>query len=242
MTAPSSADLVQSWALTAAPAHVRIVALLTVIDGPVATSRSLGGHNRRVLELHQDCVGSVLDALATCPRCGDENEFAIPAAPIVELPDAVEVVEIHAADGVAAFRIPTVEDVLATRGTGFVEAVRVLARRTGLSPGSDELDEAGLDELATAWADGDPAAAITVDFRCVRCAAVITTAVDPVEFVARGLDGLVHRLIAEVHTLGSAYGWTEDEILNLPEARRRRYVQLVSERPVGTATKSGAGR
>jgi len=38
---------------------------------------------------------------------------------------------------------------------------------------------------------------------------------------------MVRRLLVEVHALASAYGWSEQEILSLSDARRRLYLEMV---------------
>jgi hypothetical protein len=35
-------------------------------------------------------------------------------------------------------------------------------------------------------------------------------------------------LLRDVHTLASAYGWKEDEVLHLTPARRHAYLELVA--------------
>ena len=42
------------------------------------------------------------------------------------------------------------------------------------------------------------------------------------------LEAVARRLAMEVHTLASAYGWSESEILSLSDARRRLYLEMVS--------------
>jgi hypothetical protein len=51
---------------------------------------------------------------------------------------------------------------------------------------------------------------------------------DPVDLVWREFAALARRLEDEVHVLASAYGWTESEILALPDSRRRRYVDRIT--------------
>jgi hypothetical protein len=41
------------------------------------------------------------------------------------------------------------------------------------------------------------------------------------------LNAAATRLLHDVHTLASAYGWSEGDILAMSEARRARYVAMV---------------
>jgi hypothetical protein len=52
---------------------------------------------------------------------------------------------------------------------------------------------------------------------------------DVAEFLWREIDAWAKRVLEEVHTLASAYGWAQGEILSLSAARRRRYVSMVVE-------------
>jgi hypothetical protein len=229
------ADLVRWWPLTTASAHARVVALLMAVDGSAALSQPLGRHHQRLLALHRSWVGSVLDALVTCRHCGVDNEFPVPVAEVLALPapGPEHVVDVTVAGAGTTFRLPTVEDLSTTSGAAYADAVRAVAARTCLIRPVPTLDDAEVRTLAAAWEDADPAAAISVDFPCVSCDAALSAAVDPAEFVARDLDRQVERLLGDVHAIASAYGWSEDAILSLPEGRRRRYLGLVDARPNG---------
>lgn len=229
MNAPSAADVVRWWPLTTASAHTRVVAFLSAADGPDTLRQPLGRHHQRVLSLHRAFVGTALEAVVTCRHCGVDSEFPIPVSDVLGLPapgpDHLVSVEVagHATD----FRLPTVGDVAATSGASYDEAVRAIARATCRTKPAPEIDPDQLRDLAAAWEEADPAATISVELACVSCSKSLFAVVDPAEFVARDLDRHVERLLADVHTLASSYGWGEHEILALPDERRRRYLRLV---------------
>ena len=231
MTGPTASDLVRRWLPPATgPAHERVVGLLADLDGPAARAVTLGAHHRQLLLLHRDLVGTPLEAVVTCRRCGSDSEFPVPVDEVLALPAPAPGthVALEVAGGPESFRLPTVEDLDATRGLAFDDAVRLLAERTHVGAAPLPLGAGDVDTLAAAWAEADPAAEITVDLDCVGCGSALVASVDPAEFVARDLDRLVGRLVREVHALATAYGWTEDAILALPADRRRRYLELVA--------------
>ena len=72
----------------------------------------------------------------------------------------------------------------------------------------------------------DPLAEITLQLRCPTCGALWAELFDTVrlvvdDFVARGRQALL-----EVDLLARTYGWTEDDVLRLPAARRASYAAL----------------
>jgi hypothetical protein len=51
---------------------------------------------------------------------------------------------------------------------------------------------------------------------------------DAASFVFSEIRHRAHQLLLEVDALARAYGWREEDILRLPDARRELYVGLVS--------------
>jgi hypothetical protein len=50
---------------------------------------------------------------------------------------------------------------------------------------------------------------------------------DPAEFLWAAAEAQARRLLLEVDALARAYGWREPDVLALPPARRRAYLELV---------------
>jgi hypothetical protein len=233
MTGPTAPELVRWWPPpTTGSTHERLVGLVVELDGPAAARVTLGAHHRRLLALHRDLVGTPLEAVVTCRVCGVDSEFPVPAQAVLDLPAPPPgtVVTVDVAGAPDSFRLPTVEDLDATRGFAYDEAVQSMAQRTHVGGPSRRLGSEELARLAEAWEAADPAGDVTVDLDCVGCGARLTASVDPAAFVARDLDRLLDRLVHQVHALASTYGWTEDAILALPESRRRRYLELIAPR------------
>jgi hypothetical protein len=68
---------------------------------------------------------------------------------------------------------------------------------------------------------------MTLSFRCTDCGFEWGEQLDPVAFIWAEMEARARKLLREVHSIASAYGWSETEILSLSEARRSHYVELV---------------
>jgi hypothetical protein len=79
-------------------------------------------------------------------------------------------------------------------------------------------------------AASDPAsdAELSVQLTCPDCGNGSELALDPVVFLWAELDDWAWRLLGEVHTLASSYGWDEDVILAMSPGRRSAYLSLRS--------------
>jgi hypothetical protein len=77
--------------------------------------------------------------------------------------------------------------------------------------------------------------------RCPRCAAWIELEIDPADVLGRALRASAGRLPAEVHALAYHYGWTEDAVLDLPRARRHRYLDLLGRELEGRPLTDAGG-
>ncbi len=63
---------------------------------------------------------------------------------------------------------------------------------------------------------------------CPECGAAAVLDVDARELCLTELRFLAASVYDDVHLIATGYGWTQDAILDLPSARRRRYADLIS--------------
>jgi hypothetical protein len=75
-------------------------------------------------------------------------------------------------------------------------------------------------------AAADPRADVELALACPACAHEWTAAFDAAAFLWSELDAWTRRTLHDVHTLATAYGWTEAEVLALGR-RRHVYLELV---------------
>lgn len=217
---------------------------------------TVGRRDGLLLALREWTFGPQVEALAACPRCGERLElvFAVadvrvgdaaegpaasggmpgagaPAAPLSVAVDGYEV----------AFRLPDSEDLVALAagaasgpqpGRGELLARCLLAvRREGETLAPDRLPvdaaEAIAAAVAAAMADADPQADLQLDLTCPACGCRWQAPFDIVTFFWSEIDTWAYRTLRHVHVLASAYGWREEEILDLPPWRRQYYLEMV---------------
>ena len=131
------------------------------------------------------------------------------------------------ADG-RAFRLPTGVDELATAFLAADDAAATLARACVID-GDPDRDH---DELARAMAEAGPLVDLDLDAACAECRAEQVVHFDLQQFLLARLVADRSTRALDVHRLARAYGWGLTEILNLPRAQRRMYVDLV-DREIG---------
>jgi len=121
-----------------------------------------------------------------------------------------------------SFRIPTVEDALATAGDRVDErALTARCIRPGdAGPAVRRRVERALSAIAPRLDDQ----AVGV---CPVCAETVELFFDPVEYVLAELRDASAGLYSDVHELASSYRWSEASILALDRQRRHSYVALI---------------
>ena len=97
----------------------------------------------------------------------------------------------------------------------------------------------------------DPLAEIMLHFDCPACGTSFDESLDLAAFLWAEIEGQAKRLCCEVHTLASAYGWSETEILSLSAgaprilprdgARMTGYLQRLAASVAGAGAPASAG-
>ena len=132
------------------------------------------------------------------------------------------------ADG-RAFRLPTGVDELATAFVAAEQATAILARACVVEGDPDRDQEA----LARAMEAAAPLVDLDLDATCAECAATQSLHFDLQHFMLSRIVADRPSRALDVHRLARAYGWGLHEILDLPRAQRRMYVELVDRETSG---------
>jgi hypothetical protein len=82
--------------------------------------------------------------------------------------------------------------------------------------------------LAHEMARRDPQACVELSFTCHVCQHPWSVAFDIASFFWSEIHAWAQRTLRDVHTLASAYGWSEQQILGLSNPRRQAYLELIS--------------
>ncbi len=140
-------------------------------------------------------------------------------------------------DGFALrFRLPTTRDQLNISGCGSLQEARRRLLEACLSDVShrgrpapvDGLPEPLVDRVIAQMQAADPQAAPTVELHCPACGAHWEADFDVAQFLWAELDNWATHVMLDIHDLARAYGWSEQTILALSPARRRRYVGMLA--------------
>ena len=186
----------------------------------------LGRRNRALAELHCSCFGSTLQAWTSCPSCDEKMEFEIDVRTLMsEAPDTGATIEVAG----QSFRLPTSRDLAQATGepNPLAAANRLLLRCRLGAEECPTLSDEELELVGDKMALADPMAELRLSLLCPACSHQWDETLDIARFLWTEIDARARRLLWEIHTFASAYGWTEAEILSLSTARRARYLEMI---------------
>jgi hypothetical protein len=188
----------------------------------------MGRRNRALAELRCAEFGSTLRGWTSCRQCGEQLEFQMDGRALAEseAPASAERVVV----GELTYRLPTSRDLaaIATEQDAAAAAHR-LVRQCCVANGQAEQawSEEEIDAVGERMAAADPLAEILLRFDCPSCGASFDESLDLTSFLWAEMESRAKRMLIAVHTLASAYGWSEAEILSLSPARREVYLDMV---------------
>ena len=127
-------------------------------------------------------------------------------------------------ESTVSFRLPSTADLEAIAGER--DAVQMLAwrciRPDDVSARLRRRIERAMDALA-------PNLYGELEGVCPECGAIVAIAFDPQRYVLAELRQRAAFVFEEVHLIAGGYRWSEQEILQMPRARRARYAELIHE-------------
>lgn len=125
-------------------------------------------------------------------------------------------------DGGPRFRPPRVADIIDAATTP--DPALALAARCVNPPTPDR---SALARVAEALEVLAPNLYGELSGRCPECDAAVHVRFDPVTFVLREMRAQAVDVFDDVNALAGRYHWSEEQILQLPGSRRRRYVSQI---------------
>jgi hypothetical protein len=243
MSVIPAANLLNAWERggSASPGE-RGLLLLAVAEPDVPAKElaawSVGRRDAALLALRERAFGPRLTGLASCPRCSEplEVQFAVSDIVVPVRLDAPARLSLAGEAYRVAFRLPSAGDMatLAQANGGQVsdrwllERCIVEAWRAEAPVAPTDLPDGVLEAVTAAMAEADPQAEVALSLRCSVCGSQWQALFDIVSFLWREIDAWAERILREVHTLASVYGWRERDILTLSSWRRRYYIRLIS--------------
>lgn len=202
------------------------------------TKLSIGQRDARLLTLREWTFGSKLVSLAICPGCGERLELTFNVADIRTTAEAepAEALSMSVSDYEVRFRMPNSLDLDAIAESEDVPAARHLlferciltAHHNGEERSADQLPADVIDAVVARMGQADPQADVQLALSCPVCGHQWQVTFDVVSFFWSEINVWASRILNEVHTLASAYGWRDADILAMSPWRRQLYLQMVS--------------
>lgn len=192
----------------------------------------LGRRNHALFDVYASWFGPRLQGWTSCPSCAEKVEFELDARELAmassggppDLSDAGAVMV-----GAYAFRLPTSRDLAHIVSLDAAESATGLLNRCRTDgPKHPEWTDDLLEAVENRLASADPLAETRLALSCPSCQRQWEDAFDIGRFLWTEVESRATRLLWEVHTLASAYGWSEPETLALGDARRAMYLEIVS--------------
>jgi hypothetical protein len=199
-------------------------------------SLTIGRRDARLFRIYRETFRPVLSAASVCPGCREVVEFEFDTRNVESAEGPDDGVFDYSADGFRArYRLPNSLDLaeaMSASGPGEMRAALlqrclIEADQGGMTPTAAQLPESVAERLAADMSGRDPGAEILVDLRCPACGREWQDLLDIVTFLRADIRAEAQRLLYEVHTLASTYGWSEKDILDMSPARRHFYMELI---------------
>lgn len=199
----------------------------------------LGRRDNNLLELREKLFGQHITGVAKCPKCESEVELYTETVSIrtTYASDTSFKIEIKEDDGkvyCVELRAINSRDILET----LVDR-NALLKRCIIAVKSNEgkleteqfirMSPDLVNECARALAECDPQADVDLELICSECGFQWDAPFDIASYLWQEIDTWARRILREIHLIASAYGWSQQEILNLSPRRRRSYLEMVVE-------------
>ena len=206
------------------------------LAGPDAIRIPLAERDRLLLELRRLTFGDTLMAFAVCQACGERLEFELPhASSVAALETGVNAANgLTVEDWALTLRLADTADIDGAAADPDIDAARtILLERcvTAADANGAPVPYRDLPEPVRALAGAKLAALheaveLSVSLSCPACAAQQQVFVDVSTHLWTETRHAARRLLADVHELAHAHGWSEAAILVMSAPRRLAYLEM----------------
>jgi hypothetical protein len=239
--------LLTAWERSYAMPPVKRALLLFSLARPGETlSRladcSIGERDGALLNLRAGLFGREVQSLDVCPECNEKVEvlFSVDDVLIRQVGTGSSADRLGRAGRTLRVRPVSSNDLLEIeripagperRRTLLRRCVRLAenVNRSGAASCQLELDADEALAVTDALAALDPQSDIQMAMRCSKCHHTWKTRFEIAAFLWAEINAWAERLLAEIHTLGSAYGWSEQDILEMSAWRRQIYLGMLRQ-------------
>jgi hypothetical protein len=225
----NAASLLAAWEAAASlPISRRPTVLLASVlperSADEWAERPLGERDNALLRLRESLFGSRLDTIGYCVKCGETMEAQLRTGDLRMLFAGADFFDYQAGSSTVRFRVPSDADLTAALESQ--DPRRMLLQRC--VPSFDQLDPTVINHIIAAMAECDPQADVQIQLSCPACGEPQSLSFDIGSYLWSDLSDWARRLLADVHALASAYGWSEADILGMSAFRRRLYLQMIA--------------
>jgi uncharacterized protein (UPF0212 family) len=231
---------VWEWGLSQSPIQ-RALTLLSATCPELSSEQlvnlSIGQRDGLLLALREQMFGPQLVSLAVCPHCGDRLEltFAVSDIRIPPPAEPIAVLSLKTEEYQVQFRLPTSLDLsivgdqqdLARMRQQLLDRCLLSAQHNGGDIAPQELPAAIVEAVLQEMEQADPQANVQLSLSCPACDHQWQAIFDVMSFFWSEIQAWAQRLLLEVHTLASAYGWREMDILAMSPQRRQLYLEMI---------------
>ena len=197
---------------------------------------SVGERDRQLLRLREQLFGPTVEATTRCPKCGSELELAFTARDLessLVASQGGERLKVVSGEYEIDYRLPTTADLLEI-ASGSGQSLTALLDRCVVARHRDDLVQSTelpmpvMEKLSSSMAEADPYAEIRIAMDCAGCSHRWSMVFDVVSYLWGEIEDWAERLLRDVHSLASAYGWSERDIVAMSALRRRLYLELAN--------------
>jgi hypothetical protein len=199
---------------------------------------SVGQRNAGLLALRDLTIGPTLECVAACPACRDQLELSFRSSDIRydefrALPPGP--FDLATEDGYELrCRLINSRDLGVARrwrdpeqgGWALLRRCVLEARHEGTPVGVEALPDEVVAAVSEAIVERDPQADVRIALSCPSCEHEFRTGLDVESLFFTEIAARAMRILREVHILARAYGWREQDILDMSTARRQAYLEM----------------
>lgn len=220
--------------------------VLKTIDGKKPTknliqSLATGIRDQLVIKIVAKRLGKPQWFSAACKSCDARFDFKVDFSkwPFKPPGKTFPTMQVKLGKKKVLFESPNgfFEEIIAQRKLKGAAAVRALTGLCCLQKGfgAEDLSPRNLDRIDQVLEKVSPECGSEISTHCPECGAAATLTIDPLSLASKPSEAVFR----EVHLIASHYHWPEQEILDLSETRRSRYVGLIRS---GGNTSGSVGR
>ena len=205
--------------------HERALTMLAVATSLPAQEAALlpvSERDARLLRFREQTFGRAIEGLVECPSCEETCELTFRTSDLLPVSAAPDELTMQFGGRAIRFRLPNSADIAAALRDD--DARLSLLQRCLLD--EVEISDALLDALDEEMERADPSVT-RIDVTCPFCSHRWLSTLDAGAFLWSEIETWGRRTLTDVHTLASAYGWRESDILSMSVWRRRRYLELL---------------